>query len=69
MSYYKYLYESRNSSKNKNISDNTYTYIGLAIIVFLLITGLLFYLNRPTESEALRNERIRRKELDNMYYA
>ena len=68
MSYYKYLYSGRERSNSSIDKDNTYTYIILTIVLFLLIAGLLFYAVAVPESDALRNERIRRRELENKFY-
>ena len=69
MSYYKYLYEYKNKAKTPKVPDNTYKYIILSVVVFLFIIGLFIYLNIPTKKEIINSEKIRRKELDNMYYA
>lgn len=68
MSYYKYLYSGKQKSTTTGSDENTITHIILAILFFLFVAGILFYANRQSESEALRNERIRRRELANKYY-
>ena len=68
MSYYKYLYSNKEKPKPKTEIDRTYIYLIIGLVVLLLLLGLVYYLRGFTESDALKNEKNRRRELENKYY-